>query len=95
MQGPARIDTKVALREVALRAAAGRRYYTGPMTRPDHTGALPEYRQADHIEELIDQSIEESFPASDPPAVTPRRVQRPTGSRTADGRDGRPRERIA
>lgn len=65
------------------------------MTRADHTGALPEYRQADHIEELIDESVEESFPASDPPAVTPRRTQRREGPPAAAGKDDWPRERIA
>lgn len=65
------------------------------MTRPDHTGALPEYRQRDHIEELIDESGEESFPASDPPAVTPRRTQRRTSSPPTVGKGDSPRERIA
>jgi hypothetical protein len=65
------------------------------MTRPDHTGALPEYRQDDHIEELIDESDEESFSASDPPAVTPRRTQRREGPPAAAGKDDWPRDRIA
>jgi putative Mg2+ transporter-C (MgtC) family protein len=30
-------------------------------------------RRPDHIEELLDEAEQESFPASDPPAVTPRR----------------------
>lgn len=33
----------------------------------------PPARRPDHIEELLDEAEEESFPASDPPAVTPRR----------------------
>ena len=49
-----------------------------------------------HQEELIDESVEESFPASDPPAVTPKRepvdphTPEPSGGagRTGGGQSG-------
>ena len=33
-----------------------------------------------HLDELLDEALEETFPASDPPAVTPPDDQEPRGS---------------
>ncbi len=61
------------------------------MKRPSHRGSEPEYRQADHLDELIDEAGEESFPASDAPAVTPRRGLQPSPAEHSTGDP--PRER--
>lgn len=43
---------------------------------PAQDGKTPAERE--HVEELLDESLEDTFPASDPPAMTePKRAPRP------------------
>jgi len=53
---------------------------------PDQTPKPATTRRDTHVEDLIDESLEESFPASDPPAVSPK-PQKPPADRGTDEPD--------
>jgi hypothetical protein len=59
------------------------------MSVPNSTNPADQRQAEDHTEDLIDEAGAESFPASDPPAVTPRRkpVSPESEERTGDGAD--------
>lgn len=41
-----------------------------------------------HLDRLLDNALEETFPASDPIAVTPRRLKAPPAAQLAEPRNG-------
>lgn len=47
----------------------------------DETAKRERYKR--HLDRLLDKALEETFPASDPIAVTPRRRQAPPAARLA------------
>jgi hypothetical protein len=54
--------------------------------RPDRGGSPEQERESRHLDDLIDEAGKESFPASDPMAITPARRPSPEGGEQGDDR---------
>ena len=71
------------------------------MPSPDRTPEKPDSRPApkgakpDHDEQLIDEAVDESFPASDPPAIASPNSTLAVKSVAEEGRDVPPAEEEA